>query len=138
MPIVACCTEVGLASVLAMDNQTSRSGDLNHSVRQTLFQMSTNRIAAVALSVVLVALLSWSILAGVGDIRTRIILGVGVLLGLLYAAIGHVPDWIVDYSGGSITNDDDPSNISPRVYLPILLGVVVVAVTTFVVVVFLF
>ena len=96
--------------------------------------MTTNRIAAGALSLVLLALLGWSLFAGVGDVRTCVMLGIGAILGLLYTAIGRVPDWIVDYSGGSITDDDDPSNISPRIYLPILFSVIVVAVIAFVLV----
>ena len=98
--------------------------------------MTSNRIAAGTLSLVLLGLLGWSIFTGVGDLRTWTMLGVGAALGLLYTAFGRVPDWIVDHSGGSITDDDDPSNISPRVFVPILLGVILVAVAAFVVVVF--
>ena len=99
--------------------------------------MTTNRIVAGTLSIVLLALLGWSVTVGLGDVRTWIMLGVGAALGMLYTAIGRLPDWIVDLSGGSIANDDDPSNISPRVYLPILLTVILVAATVFVVVVWL-
>jgi hypothetical protein len=81
--------------------------------------MITNRIAAARLSIILLALLGWSIFSGVGDLRTWILLGVGAGLGVLYTAFGRIPDWIVDHSGGSITDDSDPLNISPRVYLPI-------------------
>jgi hypothetical protein len=95
--------------------------------------MNTNRIAACIFSFLLLALLGWSVFAGVGDVRTWIMLGVGTLLGALYAVFGRLPDWITEYSGGSITADDDPSNISPRVYLPIVFGIIVVAVTVFVV-----
>ncbi len=95
--------------------------------------MNTNRIAACILSFLLLALFGWSVFAGVGDVRTWIMLGVGTLLGALYAILGRLPDWITEYSSGSITADDDPSNISPRVYLPIIFGIIVVAVTVFVV-----
>ncbi len=54
-------------------------------------------------------------------------------LGSLYTAFGRLPDWIVENSGGSITDDDDPSNVSARVYLPILLGVILIAFAVFVV-----
>ena len=96
--------------------------------------MNVKRIAAGLLSLILFALLGWSILAGVGDLRTHIVLCVGATLGSLYTIVGRVPDWILDHTGGTITADDDPNNISPRVYLPILLGVVLMAVTAFVVV----
>lgn len=93
--------------------------------------MTPSRIAAGVLTLVLLALLGWSIFAGVGDVRTWVMLGVGAALGGLYTAFGQLPDWIVEHSGGSITEDDDPSNISPRVYLPILLGVIAVVVLAF-------
>ena len=96
--------------------------------------MTTNRIAAGALSLVLLALLGWSIIAGVGDVRTWGTLGLGAMLGVLYTAIGRVPDWIIDHSGGFITDDTDPSNLSPRIYLPILFGVIALAVIAFVLV----
>ncbi|MCA9216725.1 MAG: hypothetical protein KDB27_26835 [Planctomycetales bacterium] len=95
--------------------------------------MNANRVAATLLSAVLLSLLVWSFAANVGDFRARIMLGVGVLLGALYATYGRLPDWIVNLSDGSITDDDDPANISPRVYLPILLGVIALAVIAVVV-----
>ena len=95
--------------------------------------MTTHRIVAAALSLGLLVLLGWSIFTGVGDVRTWIVLGVGATLGLVYTVIGRVPDWIIDYSGGSITSDDDPANLSPRVYLPILFVVIVLAVIAFII-----
>ncbi len=89
--------------------------------------MTPNRVATCVLTLVLLALLGWSIVAGVGDVRTRVLLGVGAALGGLHTALGRLPDWITDHSCGSLSEDDDPSNISARVYLPILLGAVVVA-----------
>ncbi|ELP31401.1 hypothetical protein RBSWK_04671 [Rhodopirellula baltica SWK14] len=71
--------------------------------------------------------------ARVGDLRIWVVLGFGVTLGSLYTAFGRLPDWIVENSGGSITDDDDPSNVSARVYLPILLGVILIAFAVFVV-----
>ncbi len=90
--------------------------------------MTLKRMTAATLSLVLLALLVWSIFAGVGDPKTWIILALGVVLGALYAALGRIPDWIVDQSGGSMTDDKDPTNISPRVYLPIVAGAILVAV----------
>jgi hypothetical protein len=98
--------------------------------------MTPNRIVAGTLSLLLLVLLGWSIFSGIGDLRTRVILAVGVALGLLYTAFGRLPDWIVDHSGGSITDDDDPSNISPRVYMPIVFGAILVAVIASCVVLF--
>lgn len=89
--------------------------------------MSSNQIAAVALSLLLLALLAWSILAGVGNLHIILLLGIGSILGLVYAVKGQLPDWIIDHSA-CLTHDDDLSNISPRIYLPILLGVIALAV----------
>ena len=88
----------------------------------------------MALSVLLLALLGVSILNGVGDLRVLVLLGIGAVLGLVYAVSGELPEWIIRYSGGKITADDDSANISPRTYLPILLGVVVLAIVICVVV----
>ena len=97
--------------------------------------MTTNRIIAAVMSCVLFALLAWSIYSKSGDTRTLIMVSVGAVLGLVYAMFGRLPGWVVALSGSSITDDDDPSNIPARVYLPILLGVIVTAVVAFVVVI---
>ncbi|EGF29230.1 hypothetical protein [Rhodopirellula baltica] len=94
---------------------------------------TNKRIASGVLSLVLLTLLGWCVVARVGDLRTWVVLGFGVTLGSLYTAFGRLPDWIVENSGGSITDDDDPSIVSARVYLPILLGVILIAFAVFVV-----
>lgn len=96
--------------------------------------MRAKRIAVGLLSLVLIIILFWSIFTGVGDVRLQIILAVGIILGLLYTTLGRLPSWMIALSGGYITADDDPSNISPRVYLPILIGVMLVAFLTVVIV----
>jgi hypothetical protein len=93
--------------------------------------MTRQRVLAGILSLVLFGLLFWSVLAGGGDIRTWILLAVGGLLGSVYAAFGSLPEWIVDYTGDCITDEDDAANISMRIYLPILIGVILVAMVTF-------
>ena len=90
--------------------------------------MTPTRIVAGTLSLLLLVLLGWSIFSGIGDLRSWVILAAGLALGSLYTALGRLPDWIVDRSGGSITDDDDPSNISPRGYLSIIFGAIFVAV----------
>jgi hypothetical protein len=94
---------------------------------------TNKRIASGVLSLVLLTLLGWCVVTRVGDLRTWVVLGFGVTLGSLYSAFGRLPDWIVENSGGSITDDDDPSNVSARVYIPILLGVILIAFAVFVV-----
>ena len=90
--------------------------------------MTPKRLIAGTLSFLLWVLLGWSVFAGIGDLKTRIILAAGGALGSLYSVLGRLPDGIVENSGGFITDDDDPSNISPVVYLPIVLGAILIAV----------
>lgn len=99
--------------------------------------MSKQRVAAVVLSVLLLLLLGWSVLQGVADMRTQAMLAAGACVGLLYALAGRLPDWLYQLSGGSLSDDDDPGNLSPRVYLPVLgiallAGIIVVAVIVYV------
>lgn len=86
----------------------------------------------------LLALLSWTFIGGVGDLRLQVLLGFGIVLGLMYLIYGRLPEWMLDLSGNKIVADDAPGNISPRVYLPILGAVVLIAVLAFLVSVFLF
>ena len=51
----------------------------------------------------------------------------GIVLGVIYTLQGELPELLIDWSHGRLTADDDPSNISPKVYLPIVLGVIVIA-----------
>lgn len=90
--------------------------------------MAPRRITASLLSLALVGLLAWSIIRGVGDFRTRTLLAVGAVLGIAYAVYGRLPEWLISLSGGALVTDDDPSNISPRIYLPIIGGAILLAV----------
>ena len=89
------------------------------------------RIAALLLTTALLALLLYTLVVGVGDSRTRLLLGVGIVLGAMYTIRGgSLPPFMSqsDWSGGTgITADDDPRNLSPKLYLPILLAVVLLA-----------
>ena len=93
---------------------------------------ANKRIAAGLLSASLLLLLGWCLLTGAGNARTSVTLGIGALLGVTYTALGKVPEWIIKRSKGKITDDDDPSNIPAKIYLPILLAVVVFAAMVFV------
>jgi len=97
--------------------------------------MTAKRISAGLLSIFLMAMLVRTFIGGVGDIRTQVLLGMGVILGAVYTFYGQLPEWLVNFSGGKIVSDDDPGNISPRVYLPILLAVILIAVIVFIVMV---
>ena len=100
--------------------------------------MTPKRILAGLLSMVFLTLLGLTFFpdASTGDPEDLLFfqatLGVAAVLGIVYAAYGRLPDWIIDLSDGSLTHDDDPSNISPRVYLPILFALVLVVVLAFI------
>lgn len=92
------------------------------------------RLAALVLTAGLAALVVYSLISGTGNIESRILLGVGIVLGTLYLVRGgSLPDSIHTIStshwfgGTGINAADDPSNLSPKVYLPILITVILIA-----------
>ena len=92
------------------------------------------RIAALLLTMALVALGIYSLMARIGDLKTFYLLAVGIILGTLYTIRGgSLPRFVYRlgrshwFHGGEITADDDPRNLSPRLYLPILLAAVLAA-----------
>lgn len=89
--------------------------------------MSYQRILSGVLAFVIFVLLGWSITQGIGDILGNIILGLGVVLGVIYTIYGRIPHWMIVISNGSLVADDALGNISPRIYLPILGGILFVA-----------
>lgn len=93
--------------------------------------MKTNRIASASLTILLLALLCRCIYIGLDDFRIYLMLVVGVIFGSTYAALGRLPNWMTDYSGGNITHDDDPSNLSPKLYLSILFCLIIVVLALF-------
>lgn len=77
------------------------------------------RIAALLLTLTLVGLGLYTWRAGVGDRQTLVLLGFGSAWGLLYTIRGgSLPPLIYKLGEGKITADDDPSNLSPKFYLP--------------------
>jgi hypothetical protein len=86
------------------------------------------RAAVLLLTMLLacVAIYVWQ--AKVGDQRVLFLLSTGIVLGVIYTIRGgSLPQWLHRLGGGKITKDDDPRNLSPKVYLPVLLAVIVVA-----------
>ena len=98
--------------------------------------MRPKQITAGLLSMVLLALLVWTFVGNAGDIRIQVLLGIGIVLGFIYTIYGQLPEWLINFSGGKIVADDDPSNISPRIYLPILGVVILIASLIMMVVIF--
>ncbi len=92
------------------------------------------RLIASALTAGLVALDVYSWISGAGNFESRILLGVGIVLGTLYVVRGaSLPESMHSVStshwfgGTGINADDDPSNLSPKVYLPILFTAILIA-----------
>ena len=81
----------------------------------------------------LLTLLGWCMVRGVGDLPTQVMLGIGSVLGIVYTILGHLPEWVTSHSGGSIVADDDPGNIEPRLYLSVIGAAILLAVVVFVV-----
>lgn len=87
------------------------------------------RIAVAMITVVIALTFFQAWRAGNADLRLLFALGFGVMLGIVYLIIGEVPDWLARHT---VADDDDAGNISPVVYLPILLLILVVAIAAFV------
>lgn len=99
--------------------------------------MKSKQIATALLVILLSLLLGWNLIRGGGDFKLSLLLGLGIILGTLYTIYGKLPDWLLQASGGRITADDDPGNLSPRIYLSILAVVLLLAVIIFVAALFL-
>ena len=96
------------------------------------------RLVVLTLTLGLTAVLIYMWFADVGDLKTAGYLAFGIVLGLTYTIRGgSLPESIYEISeshwigGTGITTDDDPRNISPKVYLPILLAAILLAAALF-------
>ena len=93
------------------------------------------RVAALLLTLALVAVAAWSVASGI--IGTLPVLLMGIALGLTYVVRGgSLPEWVYwlaksRYGVRRITPDNDPSNVRWRLYLPVLLGVLLLAALVF-------
>ncbi|GEM_PF-6302627 len=99
------------------------------------------RIVVAVLVLAIAAMLALAIWRHTLDLRSGYLLVLGIILGALYAisprsydtilaAIKRLRSRIGPLSFGvdaKLTDDDDPRNLNPKVYLPILLGAIVVA-----------
>ncbi|QDU00288.1 hypothetical protein [Gimesia aquarii] len=98
--------------------------------------MSPKRITSGLLSLILLVLFGWTFVGGVDDLRIQVMLCIGVVLGTVYTIYGELPKWLIILSGGKIVADEDPSNISPRIYLPILMVAILIAIVALMLVIF--
>ena len=98
--------------------------------------MSPKRITSGLLSLILLVLFGWTFVGGVDDLRIQVMLCIGVVLGTVYRIYGELPKWLIILSGGKIVADEDPSNISPRIYIPILIVAILIATVALLLVIF--
>lgn len=88
--------------------------------------MSAKRIVVPALAVILAGLGTYAWSAGVATMQMLWLIGMGVALSIAYVIRGGtLPETV--YRNRTVLHDDDPRNISPFVYLPILLVVLSIA-----------
>jgi multisubunit Na+/H+ antiporter MnhG subunit len=96
------------------------------------------RIAALCLTIFLLIALCIMFFTSdsVGD-HVTVILGIG--LGSLYVFRGgSLPEWLIEYTqrfnfftAGTITEDDDSANISPKIYLPVIFSAILIAIIAY-------
>jgi hypothetical protein len=91
-------------------------------------------VAAFALTLALVGIAAFQIRQEI--YRTLPVVAIGILLGATYLwRGGTLPNWVYRLSTRrgrqTLTADDDPANLPARVFLPILLGVILLAAMLF-------
>ena len=93
------------------------------------------RVAALVLTLGLAGIAAYSLSQGI--LGTLPVLVLGIVLGTTYVwRGGSLSDWAYRIGTGrrggrSITRDDDPSNLPAKVYLPVLLGALLLAALLF-------
>jgi uncharacterized membrane protein YqgA involved in biofilm formation len=90
------------------------------------------RIIVLLLSIALIGMGIHAWQSGTGDPRLLFLLATGAVLGFVYAIFGRLPKWNyraskMHWIGGGINEQSDPSNLSAKLYLPLLLGVILIA-----------
>jgi hypothetical protein len=107
---------------------------------RTIRPWGGKRIAALVLVAVIFVLGVVAALNRMGDARFYSALVVGIVLGAWYVMRGDLPDRVYDASesrwnlGPHLTREDDPRNISPKVYLPLILLAILGGIIAFLVV----
>jgi hypothetical protein len=83
------------------------------------------RGVVLILAIVLATLGLYSWASGLAPPRILWIIGFGVILAGIYVVRGSLPEFIHRFA--DINRDDDPTNLLPRVYLPIVIAALLVA-----------
>lgn len=97
-----------------------------------------NRITALCLTIFL-SIILFTMPFTSNSLKEYSVVILGVVLGWLYVIRGgSLPGWLIEftqkfnfYTGGTITKDNAPENISPRIYLPILLSAILIAILAY-------
>jgi hypothetical protein len=99
------------------------------------------RFAALGLALLIAGLLAVALARGVRDPRVLGSLVMGVVVGGLYCCRGALParfyedrGTVLDALRPNLRREDEPGNISPRVYLPILLVLILLGIAAFAIV----
>ena len=98
------------------------------------------RVAASILTAVILIFGIVPVLNRMGDVRLYATLVVGAILGAWYVIWGDLPERVYDATqsrwnlvGLDLTRPDDPRNISPKVYLPLILVAILAGIIAFIV-----
>lgn len=94
----------------------------------------SKRIVALILTFFLVIVLALMIFTSLPAKESGVII-FGIILGTIYVIRGgSLPNWYIEftqkfdfYTGGHVTADDNPSNLSPKIYLPIIFAAILIA-----------
>jgi hypothetical protein len=88
--------------------------------------MSIKRLVVLLLVAGIAVLGLLAVRAGTAEPGQLAIFATGIVLGMVYLIRGgSLPDWVHRYF--DVNADDDPSNLPPRIYLPVLIAVIVIA-----------
>jgi hypothetical protein len=95
-------------------------------VAKTTPRWTRKRLTAGVLIVVILVLGLIAGLNRMGDARFYYTLAIGIIFGAWYVMRGDLPQRVYDATesrwntGLHLTRDDDPRNISPKIYLPLI------------------
>jgi hypothetical protein len=89
------------------------------------------RVIVLALAAVLAVLGVYGWATGTATFDVLRLIGLGVVLAVVYVVRrGTLPD--MAYRFANVLPDDDPRNLSPRIYLPILVAAILIAAALYV------
>ncbi len=105
--------------------------------QQKIVKLQRKRLTALILTIFLIIM--GIVLTILNNFQTAITCFIFATLGAIFTINKKIPEWIYEFSdiytsyipSGRITRDDDEANLPLKVYLPILLGAILLAVAGF-------